>query len=262
MTNHAAHSRFRDALSAGELQIGTFIKTPTGHATEILGGLGFDFVVLDTEHAPLGRESIDQILLAARAADIAGIVRVQSSAGPEMLSALDCGAAGVLVPHVTSGTMARDIVSKCRFRGGHRGFSNSTRAGNYGRAGIWEYVDTCDAVTTVIAMIEDPEAIENIDEILAVDGLDAVFIGRGDLMVAYEAQSPMEDELVNGTRKVVEAAKAAGKPVLTVTVGGKDTEMLQALGVTGFMIASDQGFMRQAAATTLAEIRGPGASDA
>ena len=119
-----------------------------------------------------------------------------------------------------------------------------------------------DDIPTVIAMIEDPEAVENIDEILAVDGLDAVFIGRGDLMVAYEAQSPMADELINGTRKVVEAAKAAGKPVLTVTVGGKDTEMLKALGVTGFMIASDQGFMRQAAATTLAEIRGPSASDA
>lgn len=257
MTNLPAHTTFRERLSAGELQIGTFIKTPTGHATEILGGLGFDFVVLDTEHAPLGRESIDQILLAARAAGIAGIVRVQSSAGPEMLSALDCGAAAVLVPHVKSAAMARDIVSKCRFRGGHRGFSNSTRAGNYGGSGMWEYVDDCDALTTVIGMIEDPEAIDNIEEILAVDGLDAVFIGRGDLMVAYEAQSPMADELVNATRKVIEAAKAAGKPVLTVTVGGKDTEMLKALGVTGFMVASDQGFMRQAAAATLKDLRTP-----
>lgn len=257
MTTQPAHLTFRERLSAGEMQIGTFIKTPTGHATEILGGLGFDFVVLDTEHGPLGRESIDQILLATRAAGIAGIVRVQSSAGPEMLSALDCGAAGVLVPHVKSAEMARDIVGKCRFRGGHRGFSNTTRAGNYGGTGMWDYVNECDSLTTVIGMIEDPEAVDCIEEIVAVDGLDAVFIGRGDLMVAYEAQSPMADELVNGTKKVIDAAKAAGKPVLTVTVGGKDTEMLKALGVTGFMVSSDQGFMRQAAAATLKDLRTP-----
>lgn len=261
MTNLSAHLTFRERLSSGELQVGTFIKTPTGHATEILGGLGFDFVVLDTEHAPLGRESIDQILLAARASGIAGIVRVQSNAGSEMLSALDCGASGVLVPHVISAAMARDIVSKCRFRGGHRGFSNSPRAGNYGGTGMWEYVEECDALTTVIGMIEDPEGVDHIEEILAVDGLDAVFLGRGDLMVAYGAKSPMADELVSATKKVIEASRAAGKPVLTVTVGGKDTQMLKALGVTGFMMSSDQGLMRKAASATLAELRKPSDQD-
>lgn len=255
MTNPSAHESFRSRLAAGELQIGTFIKTPTGHATEILGSIGFDFVVIDAEHAPFDRVIIDQILLAARAVGIPAVVRVPSAAGPDMLSALDCGATGVLVPHITSAAMAREVVAACRFRGGHRGFSNSTRAGNYGATGMWDYVDACDAVTTVIGMIEDPEAVDVIDEILAVEGLDAVFIGRGDLMIAYGAQSPMAEELVRATGKIISAATAAGKPVITVTPGGKDAETLKGLGVNGFLIASDQGFLRQAAAAALKDLR-------
>jgi 2-keto-3-deoxy-L-rhamnonate aldolase RhmA len=107
----------------------------------------------------------------------------------------------------------------------------------------------------VIGMIEDPEAVEVIDEIVAVEGLDAIFIGRGDLMIAYEAQSPMAEELTRATEKIIAAAKAAGKPVITVTPGGKDAEMLKGLGVSGFLLASDQGFLRQAAAAALKDIR-------
>ena len=247
---------FRSRLAAGEEMVGTFLKTPTSHATEILGDVGFDFVIVDTEHAPLDRGAIDQIMLATRAANVAGIVRVQNAEKPGLLSALDCGATGVMVPHVTSPEIAQKIVSASRFRGGVRGFSNTTRAGGYGAVGMWDYVENCDSLTTVIAMIEDPEAIDCVDEIVAVDGLDAVFIGRGDLMVAFEAETPASEELRDATIKIIEATKAAGKAVLTVTPGGKDTEWLRSMGVTGLVVASDQGFMRNAAAATLKDLRG------
>ncbi len=255
MADPLAYQTFRSRLSRGDLQVGTFIKTPTGHATEILGDLGFDFIVIDAEHAPFDRGTIDQILLATRAAGLAGIVRVPSGAGPDMLSALDCGAAGVLVPHVTSAEMARQVVAACRFRSGHRGFSPSGRAGRYGGTPMWDYVDACDTLSTVVGMIEDPEAVEAIDEIVAVDGLDAVFIGRGDLMVSMGVQSPMAEELARATEAIINAAVAVGKPVIAMTPGGKDAEWLKSLGVNGFIIASDQGFMRQAAAGALKEMR-------
>jgi staphyloferrin B biosynthesis citrate synthase len=180
-------------------------------------------------------------------------VRVPSADHPGILSALDCGAGGVLVPHVSSPDMARDVVAACRFRGGKRGFSNSTRAGGYGRLGVWDYVDQCDALTTVIGMIEDPEAVDAIDEIVSVDGLDAVFIGRGDLTVAYGV--PPAVQLKVATEKVVRSAKAAGKAVLAMTPGGDDAAWLTGMGVNGLIIASDQGFMRQAATKSLAELR-------
>ena len=210
---------FRARLTDGEPVFGTFIKTPTGHATEILGDIGFDFVVIDAEHAPLGRQAIDQILLAARAANTAGLVRVPSADPTGMLSALDCGALGVLVPHVVSASMAQEVVAACRYRGGKRGFSNSPRAGGYGRLSIWDHVARADDQTAVIAMIEDPEAIVAIEEIVAVDGLDAVFVGRGDLTVALDADTPGSPAIKAATETIVAAARAAGKAVCAMTAG-------------------------------------------
>src|SRR6185436_154766 len=123
---------FRNRFARRDVLIGTFIKTPTTHATEILGTLGFDFVVIDEEHAPFDRAQTDVLLLAARASNLAGLVRVPSAAPEGLLSVLDCGASGVLVPHVKSPEMARQIVAACRYRGGSRGFSASSRAGRYG----------------------------------------------------------------------------------------------------------------------------------
>ena len=105
---------FRRRLAAGELLLGTFVKTPTGHATEILGDLGYDFVVIDAEHAPFDRVATDAALLAAKAARCASLVRVQSASPWHLLSALDCGATGVLVPHVMTATQARDVARACR----------------------------------------------------------------------------------------------------------------------------------------------------
>jgi 2-keto-3-deoxy-L-rhamnonate aldolase RhmA len=249
------YTEFRKRLTGREPVLGTFIKTPTGHATEILGDLGFDFVVLDEEHAPFDRGSTDIALVAARAANTAGIVRVPSANPSALLSVLDCGATGVLVPHVDSEEKARAVVGACRYRGGHRGFSNSPRAGGYGRLKVWDHVDQQDAQVTVIAMIEDPPAIDVIDSIVAVEGLDAVFIGRGDLTVSLGVDGPGTPEVKAATETITAAALKASKAVLAMTPGGDDARWLKGLGVSGMIVASDQGFMRQAAGRALAEFR-------
>jgi len=247
------YTEFRKRLTDRELVVGTFIKTPTGHATEILGDLGFDFVVIDEEHAPFDRRSTDQTLVAARTVNTAGIVRVP---GPSaLLSVLDCGATGVLVPHVDSEAKAREVVAACRYRNGHRGFSNSPRAGGYGRLKVWEHVDQSDAQVTVIAMIEDPPALDVIDAIVAVEGLDAVFIGRGDLTVSLGVDGPGTPEVKAATETITAAALKAGKAVLAMSPGGDDARWLKGLGVSGMIVASDQGFMRQAAGRALSEFR-------
>src|SRR5262245_46031206 len=105
----ASPASFRKRLLAREPLIGTFLKTPTGHATEIIGEAGFDFVVIDQEHAPFDRTTSDIALLAARSVRIPALVRVP---GPEaILSVLDCGATGVLVPHVSSVEFARKVAA-------------------------------------------------------------------------------------------------------------------------------------------------------
>lgn len=244
-------SDFRQRFSAGERLVGTFIKTPTTHAIEILGDLGFDFVVIDEEHAPFNRESIDLALLAARACGTAGIVRVPDAGAAGILSALDCGATGVLVPHVATVETARSVAAASRYRGGKRGYSGSTRAGRYGAATVWTTVDTADTQTAVIAMIEDPEAVENIDAILAVDGIDGVFIGRGDLTVAFGAPSNTAPVIQDSVERITKAARAAGKPVCVMVNSADEADGFQRLGASAFIVSSDQGFMRRAAAQTL-----------
>ena len=193
----------RSRLLAREHLIGTFVKTPTTHATEILGALGFDFVVIDEEHAPFDRMATDAALLAARAAGTAALVRVQSATS--ILSVLDCGATGVLVPHVASAARAREVAATCRYQGGRRGYSGSPRHAGYGATGMWKTVEAADAATTVIAQIEDPEALDEIDAIAAVDGIDALFIGRGDLAVALGAKSSDAPEVRSAVERIGKA---------------------------------------------------------
>ena len=144
-------SSFRRRFSARQAVVGTFIKTPTTHATEIFGALGYDFVVIDEEHAPIDRAMTDVMLLAARASNLAGIVRVSSDDPAKILSCLDCGAAGVLVPHVATVEKARAIAAAARYRGGRRGYSGSSRAGTYGATPMWTLVDEQDASVCAIA---------------------------------------------------------------------------------------------------------------
>ncbi len=240
---------FRSRFAAHELLVGSFVKTPSVHATEIFGDMGYDFVVVDEEHAPFDRGSTELVLMAARLAGTAAIVRVSDQS--RLLAVLDDGATGVLVPHVSSAARAQEIAMACRYRGGKRGFSNSPRAGRYGARPLWAHVDAQDASVCVIAMIEDPEALDEIDAIVATEGLHGFFIGRGDLTVAYGAPGPDAPVIRAAVERICAAARAVGKPVCVMVASASEAEGFQKLGASAFIVASDQAFMRQAATKAL-----------
>ncbi len=240
-------------MLAGDKLVGTFLKTPTSHATEIVASLGFDFVVIDQEHAPFDRTTTDIALMAARGSNIPALVRVS---GPDsILSVLDCGATGLLIPHVASVAYAREVAGMCRYRGGRRGYATSTRAGGYTAVPMWQHIRASDETVTVIAQIEDPEALDQIDAIAAVEGIDSLFIGRGDLTAAFGDETPNPPAVRTAVEKIAAAACKVNKPV-SVYVGGKpEAEWLRGQGATTFIFNSDQGFLRQAASKGLAEMR-------
>ncbi|MGO4717181.1 HpcH/HpaI aldolase family protein [Bradyrhizobium sp. 2TAF24] len=248
-------STFRCRFTDGQHVVGSFIKTPTTHATEIFGALGYDFVVIDEEHAPFDRMATDMVLLAARASNLAGIVRVSSDDPAKILSCLDCGAAGVLVPHVASVEKARAVAAAARYRGGRRGYSGSPRAGGYGATPMWQLVDEQDASVCAIAMIEDPEALDHIDAIADVDGIHGLFIGRGDLTVALGAPSSADARVQQAVVHIIAAAQRARKPVCVMVGSAAEAGDFAALGASAFIISSDQGQMRRAAAQTLTDFK-------
>jgi 2-keto-3-deoxy-L-rhamnonate aldolase RhmA len=245
---------FRQRVIAREPLVGTFLKTPTSHGTEIVAGAGFDFVVVDQEHSPFDRTASDMAFLAARAHNIPALVRVP---GPDaILSVLDCGAAGVLVPHVSSAEYARKVAALCRYRGGKRGFATSTRAGDYTAVPMWKHIANSDANTVVVAQIEDPEALDEIDAIAAVEGIDSLFIGRGDLTAAYGDETKDPPAVIKAVERICTAAKKANKSISVYVGNGTEAAWLKSLGASTFVLSSDQGFLRQGAIAGLADVRG------
>jgi 2-keto-3-deoxy-L-rhamnonate aldolase RhmA len=236
---------FRRRLLAGDPLLGTFIKTPSGHATEILGEIGYDFVLVDEEHGPFDRMSIDLLMMAKKAANIAAIVRV---AGPaSILPALDMGADGVLIPHVDNPEAAAAAVAAARYHGGNRGFSPSPRAGRYGAFGFAEHIARGDRTASVSVMIEHPDAVRHARTIAAVDGVDGLFLGLGDLAVASGEASPDAKAIRRAAEEVARAARSSGKALIATAATIEAGAWLLDLGVSALVVSSDQGLLRAAA---------------
>jgi 2-keto-3-deoxy-L-rhamnonate aldolase RhmA len=243
---------FRKKIQERRHVLGTFIKIATPHPVEIFGQLGFDFVIIDQEHAPFDRGDIDIACLAARAANIAAIVRVPEVNASTIMSALDCGATGVMVPHCDSPAKAREIASACRHRGGSRGFATTTRAGGYAGVSGEQHMTEQDANTTCIAMIEDHAALAHLPEIAAVKGIDAFFIGRGDLSAALGI-----DGMNAAVKQITDVARAANMPTIALVSSRADARAMRDLGVAAFVYSNDQNLLKTAAAQALQEYGDP-----
>jgi 2-keto-3-deoxy-L-rhamnonate aldolase RhmA len=180
------------------------------------------------------------------------LVRISRPDANSILSALDDGAIGVMVPHVSSAEKARNIASWARYKGGTRG-SGVGRGGDYGGRPIEAHYAAADATTTVIAMIEDREAIDRIDEITAAEGIDGFFLGRGDLGLSLSNAKGPAPTVEEAVRIVAKSVQKNGKVLCAVTqnMASDDAKKMIDLGVTMLMVASDHGFLRSAALTQL-----------
>lgn len=254
-SNTPAHSRFRTQLQQRANLLGTFLKIPTGDVTEWLGAIGYDFVVIDQEHAAFDRGTTNAAILAARAANIAALIRPPSDDPATILAALDMGAAGILVPHVGSAGQAEGIVAACLYAGGGRGFALATRAAGYGQVPTAAHIAKADSEVAIIAQIEDAAGLQNVEEIVKVSRLDGIFIGRGDLSVALEASSPNDDVVMSACARIAAAGLAAGKNVSAFVANATEAQALAKIGITTFMFGSDQSLLLQAAKQASSDIR-------
>jgi 2-keto-3-deoxy-L-rhamnonate aldolase RhmA len=249
----ASFTTFRERLHARERMLGTFLKLPTTQVIEILGTLGYDFVVIDQEHAPLDRAMTDLMILAARASNIAPLVRVAEFSAASILSALDCGAMGIMVPHVNSVEKAHAVVKSCRYASGSRGFAGLTRASTWGSVSGVQHMAMQDRQVACIVMIEDQNTVDHVEEIARVEGIDALFIGRGDLTASFGADPDAGKKVADISTKVAAAARDANIPLVMLPTGRDDYEFVKGLGAGAILISSDHGFIRSAAAKAIEE---------
>jgi 2-keto-3-deoxy-L-rhamnonate aldolase RhmA len=243
---------FKQRLADRDLLIGTFVKTPSPMVVEVLSLTGLDCLCLDAEHSPFDRSALDLCILAARAGQKDILVRPPSAAPEHILNALDCGATGVVVPHVRSAAEAIAAVKACHYGPGGRGYAGSSRAAGYTTRSMAAHKAASAERTVVILQIEDPEAIEDIDAIAQVEGVDALFVGRVDLTVAYGAESQDAPVVVAAVEAICEAGRRHGRPVGMFLARFEDVELWREKGASLFILGSDHSFMLAGAADLLA----------
>ena len=236
------------SLAERRLLVGTWLKTPSPIVAEVLAGTALDLLCLDAEHAPFDRSVIDACIFAARACGKPILVRPQTAAAHDVLSALDVGATGIVAPHIRSAAEAARLVRAAHHGPGGRGYAGSTRAADYTRRSMADNIAAARDGTVTIAQIEDHEALADIDDIAATPGLDALFIGRADLAVSLKAGSAAAPAVIAAAERITAAAMAAGCAVGTFLGTLDELPFWVERGVTLFLLESDQAFLLAGAA--------------
>lgn len=246
---------FRQRLLARELLVGTWIKTPSPIVCEVLGRSGLDTLCLDAEHAPFGRLELDACIAATRAAGLTPLVRVPSAGRHEILNALDCGATGIVVPHVETAEAAEALCQDSLYGPRGRGYSGSTRAAAFGARAIADQLRRSADETTIIAQIEDLQALEAIEEIAAVERIDGLFVGRMDLTVALGKTDPSDPVVVEAVEKICASGLDAGKAVGMFVSDVEETHHWKEKGASFFLLASDHAFLLAGARDLVSALR-------
>jgi len=225
--------------SAARPVLGAFLGLPTPALVEVVGRSGFDFIILDGEHGCFSVESLEECLRAAGAVNLPAIVRPPSSDPQHIQAALDAGAQGVQVPSVADPAQARLIVEACHFPPkGQRGFGSTTRAAGYGFTPRSQVVRAAGDETLVIVQIETRKGVENLSGILAVDGIDMVFLGTSDMSLDYGYASPSDPAMLPLLKQTIGTIRRSGKQCGIHLADLKLAPQMKELGVTYFTVAS------------------------
>ena len=203
---------FRQRLRSGERLIGTMVTLPTPSTSEILAEVGYQWLFVDAEHGPLETAELLGILQAV-SDRVPCVIRVPKNDDGLIKKALDLGAAGIIVPNVNSAEEAAAVVDAARYAPeGSRGVGLA-RAHGYGLS-FAEYVENANDQIAVIVQAEHKDAVENIEAIASVPGVDAVLLGPYDLSASLGKMGEINDPVVTGAiDKITEACKAVSMPL-------------------------------------------------
>lgn len=206
---------FKSALKAGKMQYGCWAGFGDAYPTEILGSAGFDWLVIDGEHAPNDLRSTMAQLQVLEASASHPVMRLPMGEAWAIKQALDIGAQTLLIPMVESADEARDLVRAVRYPpAGIRGSGAAlARASRF--AAIPDYITTADAQICLLVQVESRAGLAALDDVLAVEGVDGVFLGPSDLAAdmghAGDARAaPVQAALKNALGRIAASDKAAG----------------------------------------------------
>lgn len=224
----------------GGVAYGTWVTIPHPEVPEILSNLPFDWLLFDMEHAPIDVEKLELMLMPLRGSGVVPFVRVPWNDMVVIKRVLDLGVGGLMVPYVNNKREAEELVSACKYPPeGVRGVG-PRRAAGYGFKDITRYYRESFNEVVKIAQVETTEALENLEEILDVNGLDGVFIGPNDLTASLGVFREFDDERYRrALERVVKEARRRNKIAGIMTEGVEDVVDKVSLGFNFISIASD-----------------------
>ncbi|WP_244826494.1 MULTISPECIES: 2-dehydro-3-deoxyglucarate aldolase [unclassified Caballeronia] len=243
----ALPNTFRAALLARKKVIGCWTSLASPIVAELLGVVGFDWILLDAEHAPNDSITLIPQHMALKDSVSAPVVRPPANDAVAIKRLLDAGFVNFLVPFVDSADDARRAVASTRYPPqGIRGVSVGHRGNRYGT--VPNYFDLANDNIAVAVQIESRAAVEAIDEIAAVDGVDALFVGPSDLAASYgHLGNANHPDVQAAIKHVFERVHAAGKSSGILAPVQQEAERYLALDCTMVAVCADLGLLRNAA---------------
>jgi 2-dehydro-3-deoxyglucarate aldolase/4-hydroxy-2-oxoheptanedioate aldolase len=247
-------SNFRSGLKNGDLMIGTMITMPLPEVTEIMIEVGFDWLFVDTEHAPFNARDALKILQTA-GNRCPCVVRIPANDEVWIKKALDIGADGIIAPQVHSAEEAEQIVKRCKYPPGGARSIGIGRAHKYG-LGFKQYVEKANDEVAVILQAENTQALKNISEIVQVQGIDAIFIGPYDLSASMGKMGDLAD--VEVRQAIATIAKCCQNADLRLGIFVDTAETAATYiqqGFTLIAISTDGLYMALGAKETLSSLK-------
>ena len=245
------------AAERGGRLVGTWVKIPTLATIEMLGQAGFDFVVIDMEHAPHTLAQAYDFIFAAQVCGMAALVRLPDHSGNDVQRLLDSGADGLLVPRVPDVDTARSLARKMIFSPrGERGLGGTSRSGRWGvDFSMSDYVNRGNDQCLRMVQLEDWTTLDAVEDYLALEEVNGVFVGLGDLWLSSGMQQS-EPRVQAMIAHVGRAATAAGKHLGVAAGSAEAARRFFDLGYTIVMVSNDATIFGRAAADIVKATRG------
>jgi 4-hydroxy-2-oxoheptanedioate aldolase len=238
---------FKHAIAQGRLQVGLWSSLASNIAADIVSDSGFDWILIDTEHSPNEIPDVLGQLQAAERGSASLIVRPAWNDAVLIKRVLDIGAQSVLVPYVQDAEEARRAVAAVRYPpGGIRGVAAAARASRYGR--VPGYLNKADAEICLLVQVETRTALDQLEAIAGIEGIDGVFIGPSDLSASFgHVGNPQHPEMQKLLQDSVNRLKAVGKPAGILTTNEEEARRYIEWGYTFVAVGSDVGLLARGA---------------
>lgn len=247
-------NRLRQQLAQKQTVFGLIASVPAPIMIEVIAYAGFDFVIIDMEHVMINPETVEHMIRAAEQSGITPLVRISEINAKEILRVLDSGAMGIVIPQVEHKQQVEAVIQAAKYFPIGQRSMNSGRPGIFGRDDLVDYMERANHEIMIIPMIETVQGVEQIDEILSVEGIDMILEGAADLSQSYGVPWQTEHTLVRqALDHIQQAATSRQIPYCAIPRQINQYEHWQNKGVHAFVLGDERGIAFRALQSKLAQ---------